>query len=99
LVVKTAEVVVQVAGVKQMAEANPHIGKLIEARAQIVNARREVAVALAEPSRRDRGELYEDFVRMQGVIEAIARAIEDERQIEQKQSEALRAGDPIRLQE
>lgn len=64
-----------------------------------MNARREVAVALAEPSRRDRGELYEDFVRMQSVIEAIARAIEDERQIEQKQSEALRAGDPIRLQE
>jgi hypothetical protein len=43
--------------------------------------------------------LYEDVVRMQSVIEAIARAIEDERQIEQKQSEALRAGDPIRLQE
>jgi hypothetical protein len=39
-----------------MAEANQHIKKLIEARAQIVNARREVAVALAEPSRRDRGE-------------------------------------------
>jgi hypothetical protein len=82
-----------------MAEANQHIGKLIEASVQIVNARREVAVALAEPSRRDRGELYEDFVRMQGVIEAIARAIEVERQMEQKQSEALRAGDPIRLQE
>lgn len=31
MVVKTAEVVVQVAGVKQMAEANQHIGKLIEA--------------------------------------------------------------------
>ena len=82
-----------------MAEANQHIRKLIEARAQIVNARREVAVALAEPSRRDRGELYEDFVRMQGAIEAIDRAIEDERQMEQRQSDALPAGDSIRLQE
>ena len=36
-----------------------------------MNARREVAVALAEPSRRDRGELYEDFVRMQGAIETM----------------------------
>jgi hypothetical protein len=67
-----------------MVEVNQHIGKLIEARAQIVKARREVAMALAEPSRRDRGELYEDFVRMQGVIEAIERAVEDERKIEQK---------------
>ena len=82
-----------------MAEANQHIRKLIEARAQIVNARREVAVALAEPSRRDRGELYEDFVRMQGAIETIDRAVEDERQMEQKQSDALPAGDSIRLQE
>jgi hypothetical protein len=73
-----------------MSEANQHIGKLIEARAQIVNARREVAVALAEPSRRDRGELYEDFVRMQGVIEAIERAVEDERKMEQKQIDAPR---------
>ena len=82
-----------------MAEVNPQIGKLIAARTQIVNARREVALALAERSRRDRGELYEEFVRMQGVIEAIDRAVEDERQIEQKQSEALRAGDDMRLQE
>jgi hypothetical protein len=82
-----------------MAEASQHIRKLIEARTQIVNARREVAVALAEPSKRDRGELYEDFVRMQSVVEAIERAVEDERKIEQKQSEALRAGDRIQLQE
>jgi hypothetical protein len=82
-----------------MAEASQHIGKLIEARAQIVKARRQVTVALAEPSRRDRGELYEDFVRMQSVIEAIDRAVEDERKIGQKQSEALPAGDRIQLQE
>ena len=72
-----------------MAEANQHIGKLIEARAQVVKARREVAIALAEPSRRDRGELYEDFARMQSVVEAIERAVEDERTIEQKQSDPL----------
>jgi hypothetical protein len=82
-----------------MAEVNQQIGKLIAARTQIVNARREVAVALAEPFRRDRGELYEDFVRMQSVIEAIDRAVDDEKQMEQKQSDAVRAGDDIRLQE
>ena len=82
-----------------MAEVNQHIGKLIAARTNIVNARREVAIALAEPSRRDRGELYADFVRIQGVIEAIDRAVEDERQMDQKQRDALRAGDDFRLQE
>lgn len=84
-----------------MSARNHHVGKLIEAREHAVKARRDViAGALAQPYKRGASEnMQEVFLNLQGVIEAIDRAIEDERQMEQRQSDALPAGDSIRLQE
>jgi hypothetical protein len=68
-----------------MSARNEHIGKLIEAREHAVKARRDVvAGALAQPYKRGASEnMQEVFVKLQGVIEAIDRAIEDERRLEQ----------------
>ena len=69
-----------------MSAKNQHIGKLIEARAQIVSGRREVAKELAKPYKRGYDDqAREAFLKMQAVIEAIDRAIEDERRSDQKQ--------------
>ena len=74
-----------------MSAQNPHIGKLIEARAQSVKERREVAQSLTQAYKRGKSEnMQEVFIKLQSVIEAIDRAIEDERQLEQGQSDLER---------
>jgi hypothetical protein len=83
-----------------MSAENPHIGKLIEARAQSVKERREVAQSLAQAYKRGKSEnMQEVFIKLQSVIEAIDRAIEDERKLEQRPSENTpRAGYKIDLE-
>jgi hypothetical protein len=66
-----------------MAVENLCIRKLSEARAQAVRARREVANTLATPYKHGHPEnMHEVFVKLQDVIEAIDRAIDDEQRIE-----------------
>ena len=77
-----------------MSARNHHVGKLIEAREHAVKARRDViAGALAQPYKRGASEnMQEVFLNLQGVIEAIDRAIEDERRLEQIRQNAPQAG-------
>lgn len=77
-----------------MSARNHHVGKLIEAREHAVKARRDViAGALAQPYKRGASEnMQEVFLNLQGVIEAIDRAIEDERRLEQIRQNTPQAG-------
>jgi hypothetical protein len=82
-----------------MSAQNPHIGKLIEARAQSVKERREVAQSLALAYKRGKSEnMQEVFVKRQCVIEAIDRALEDERRLEQIRQNTPQAGYKIDLE-
>ena len=65
-----------------MAEENEHSKKLIAAREREVGHRRDVVGALAEAYRRDHTEdMREAFISIQNTIEAIDRAIADEKLI------------------
>ena len=64
-----------------MAEENQHIQKLIEAREHHVKARRDIARTLAEPYKRGHPEMRDAFKDLQSAIEAIDRAIADERRL------------------
>lgn len=77
-----------------MSARNQHIGKLMEAREHAVKARHDViAGALAQPYKRGASEnMQEVFLNLQGVIEAIDRAIEDEQRLEQLRQNTSQAG-------
>ena len=66
-----------------MAGENEHTRKLVSARSMMVKARRDVAGALAEPYKRGHTEnMRTQFVELQSAIEAIDRAIADEKHIQ-----------------
>ncbi len=66
-----------------MTETNEHIQKLATARTLTVKARREVVEALAQPYRRGHTEDIRDMLmKVQSTIEALDRALADEREIE-----------------
>jgi len=61
---------------------NEHIEKLIAAREVVVTQRRSAAVALSEPYERGHAQdMKQAFMAAQATIEAIDRALADERQI------------------
>jgi len=63
-----------------MPQHNEHIKKLIAARRQVVAERRQVADALSEPYKKGHTEnMRTSFIAVQNTIEAIDRAIDDER--------------------
>jgi hypothetical protein len=68
-----------------MAEEKEHIRKLAEARALAVKARREAVDELTASYKRRHAENKQDvLIKLQGTIEAIDRAISDEREIERR---------------
>jgi hypothetical protein len=68
-----------------MAEENDHIRKLNEARALAVKARREAIDELTASYKRKHAENKQDvLIKLQTTIEAIDRAISDERQMERQ---------------
>ena len=65
-----------------MADDNDHLAELLAARARMVAERREVASALTEKYRRSQtNEMRELLVQIQATIDAIDRAIADEKNI------------------
>jgi hypothetical protein len=69
-------------GKSTMTDENEHVQQLIAARDQAVKVRREVAHSLSESYRRGHTEdLHDLFVKLQNTIEAIDRAIADERSL------------------
>jgi len=65
-----------------VADDNDHLAELLAARARMVAERREVASALTEKYRRSQtNEMRELFVQIQATIDAIDRAIADEKNI------------------
>ena len=75
-----------------MAQDNEYIQKLIAARDRQVTHRRDIAKALAEQQNRgDTENLIDAFIKIQGAIEAIERAIWHERYIADPKSEPFSA--------
>ena len=65
-----------------MTDDNDHLAELLAARARMVTERREVASALTEKYRRSQtNEMRELLVQIQTTIDAIDRAIADEKNI------------------
>jgi hypothetical protein len=65
-----------------VADDNHHLAELLAARARMVTERREVASALTEKYRRSQtNEMRELLVQIQATIDAIDRAIADEKNI------------------
>jgi hypothetical protein len=63
-----------------MANENEHLAKLVAARSRMVTERREVASALTEKYKRSNTDnMRELLVQIQATIEAIDRAIADEK--------------------
>jgi hypothetical protein len=59
-----------------------HIGTLVQAREQSVDQRRQLVEALAKPYERGKTEEWiRKFMEVQALIEAIDRALQDERRI------------------
>jgi hypothetical protein len=64
--------------------AETHVDQLLEARERAVADRRALAAEIASPYERGREQLHQRFVELQAVIEAIDRAITDERCIAER---------------
>lgn len=65
-----------------VADDNDHLAELLAARARMVAERREVASALTEKYRRSQtNEMRELLVQIQATIDAVDRAIADEKNI------------------
>jgi hypothetical protein len=65
-----------------MADHNDHLAKLVAARSRMVTERRDVASALSEKYKRGQtNEMRELLVQIQATIDAIDRAIADEKNI------------------
>jgi len=63
-----------------MADDNDHLAKLVAARSRMVTERRDVALALTEKYKRGQtNEMRELLVQIQATIDAIDRAIADEK--------------------
>ena len=61
-----------------------HVDQLLEARERAVADRRALAAEIAKPYERGREQLHQRFVELQAAIDAIDRAITDERFIAEK---------------
>jgi len=61
-----------------------HVDQLLEARERAVADRRALAAEIAKPYERGREQLHQRFVELQAAIDAIDRAITDERCIVEK---------------
>jgi hypothetical protein len=61
-----------------------HVDRLLEARERAVADRRALAAEIAKPYERGREQLHQRFVELQAAIDAIDRAITDERCIAEK---------------
>ena len=64
-----------------MADENEHIAKLTAARSRMVTERRDIASALTEKYKRAHTNDMRELVQIQATIEAIDRAIADEKNI------------------
>jgi hypothetical protein len=64
--------------------AETHVNQLLEARERAVADRRTLAVEIAKPYERGREQLHQRFVELQTAIDAIDRAIADERCIAER---------------
>jgi antitoxin (DNA-binding transcriptional repressor) of toxin-antitoxin stability system len=80
-----------------MANENEHVAKLVAARSRMVTERREVASALTEKYKRSHTDnMRELLVQIQATIEAIDRAIADEKNMA---SAPVRPGVEIKITE
>jgi hypothetical protein len=76
-----------------MADENEHIAKLTAARSRMVTERRDVASALTEKYKRAHtNDMRELLVQIQATIEAIDRAIADEKNIASAHAPPTAAG-------